>query len=63
MSSQVKYSFFTAMRKVTARNPMISIRNACAFDLSCSNQLMVANQNAHAFRPNSVVAKMMMSRS
>ena len=42
---------------------MISIRNAYAFDLSCSNQLMVANQNAHAFRRNSIVAKMKMSRS
>ena len=26
--------------------------------LSCSKQLMVANQNAHAFRPNSMIAKM-----
>ena len=63
MSSLVRYSFFTAMRTVTAGNPMIAIRKAHAFDLSCSNQLVVANQNAHAFRPNSIVAKMKMSRS
>ena len=25
-------------------------------DPSCPNQLMVANQNAHAFRPNSMIA-------
>ena len=35
-----------------------AIRNAHAFDPSCSDQLMVANQNAHAFRPNSTVANM-----
>ena len=58
MSSEVRYSFFTAMRTVTTMTPTIAIRNAHAFDLTCSNQLMVANQNAHAFRPNSVVAKM-----
>ena len=42
---------------------MIAIRNAHAFDLSCSNQLMVANQNAPAFRPNSIAAKKRMPRS
>ena len=60
MSSLVRYSFFTAMRTVTARNAMIAIRKAHAFDLSCSKQLMVANQNAHAFGPSSTVARMKM---
>ena len=46
MFLKMKYSFFTTMRMVTARNRMIVIRNAHAFP-SCSNQLMVANQNAH----------------
>ena len=55
-------SFFTAMRTVTARSPMIASRNAHAFDPSCSNQLMVADQNAHACRPNSIVAKKGMPR-
>ena len=63
MSLKMRYSFFTAMRTPTARSLMISIRNAYVFDLSFPNQLMVANQNAHAFRPNSIVAKMKMSRS
>ena len=36
MSSSVRYSFFTAMRKVTARNPMIAIRIVHALDLSSS---------------------------
>ena len=42
---------------------MIAIRNAHAFDPSSSNQLMVANQNAHAFRLNSIVVKNKMPRS
>ena len=42
---------------------MIAIRNTHAFDLSCSKQLMVANQDAHAFRPNSIVAKKRIPRS
>ena len=42
---------------------MIAIRNADAFDPSCSKQMIVANQNAHAFRPNSIVAKKRMPRS
>ena len=63
MSMKIRYSFLTAMRTVTARSPMIAIRNAHAFDLSCSKQLIVANQNAHAFRPNSIVAKKRMPRS
>ena len=42
---------------------MIAIRNAHAFDVSCSNQVMVAKQNAHAFRPNSMVAKRRMPKS
>ena len=42
---------------------MIAIRIVHAFDLSCSNQLMVANQNAHAFRPISIVTKKKMPRS
>ena len=63
MSLYVRCSFFTAMRTVTARKPMSSILNAHAFDLSCSNQLMVANQNALAFRLKFIVAKMKMSRS
>ena len=29
---------------------MIAIQSAYAFGLSCSNRLMVANQNAHAYR-------------
>ena len=29
---------------------------AHAFDLSCSNLLMISNQNTHAFRPNFLVA-------
>ena len=59
----MRYSFFTALRTVTARSPMMAIRNADAFYPSCSNQLMVANQNAHAFRPNSIVAKKRMPKS
>ena len=39
---------------------MIASLNALAFGLSCSNQLMVANQNAHAFGPSSTVARMKM---
>ena len=31
--------------------------------LSCSNQLMFSNQNTDAFRPNSIVAKMKVSKS
>ena len=34
----------------------IANRNTHAF-LSCSSKLMVANQSAHAFRPNSTIAK------
>ena len=45
------------MRRVTAKNLMIAIRIVNAVDLSCSNQ------NAHAFRSKSSVAKMKMSRS
>ena len=63
LQEKMRYSFFTAMRRVTATNPMIAIQNAHAFDPSCSNQLMVANQKAHAFRPNSIVAKKRMPRS
>ena len=40
---------------------MIVFRNAHEFDPSCSNQLMITNQNAHAFRLNSIVAKKRMS--
>ena len=53
----------------TAKNPMIAIQHADAFCPSCSNRLMVANQNAHSFGPSSTVARMkmkmmmMMSRS
>ena len=61
MFSQMRSSFVTVMRMVTAMNPTIAIRNDHAF-LSCSNQLMVANQNAHAFRPNSMIAKKRMPR-
>ena len=35
---------------------MIAIRNVHVLDLSCSNQLMISNQNTHAFRPNFIVA-------
>ena len=42
---------------------MIAIPNAHTFDPSCSNLLMVAHQNAHAFRPNSIVAKKRLPRS
>ena len=59
MSLKMKYAFFTAMRT----SPMLAIRNAHAFDLSCSKQLMVTNQNAHACRLNSIVAKKRMPRS
>ena len=52
----MRYSFFTATRMVTARNPMIAIRNAHALDLSCSNQLIIPNQNAHEFGPDSIGA-------
>ena len=61
MFLKMKYSLFTAILMVTAMNPMIAIRHADAF-VSCSNQLMVANQNAHAFRPNSMIAKKRMPR-
>ena len=50
MSLKMRYSLFSAMRTVTAKNPIIAIRYAHTFDPSCSNQLMVANQDAHAFR-------------
>ena len=49
-------SFCTAMGMVTARNPMIAIRSGHVSDLSCSNQLMISNQNTHAFHPNFIVA-------
>ena len=42
---------------------MNAIRIVHALDLSCSNQLTISNQNAHAFRPNSIVVKMKVSRS
>ena len=51
------------LRMVTASNPMIAIRIVHAMGLSCSNQLMSSDQNAHAFRPNSFVAKMKVSKS
>ena len=44
-------------------SPTIAIRSAHTFDLSCSSQLVVANQNAHASRPNSIVAENRMPRS
>ena len=50
-----------AMRTATARIPMIAIQNAHEFDPSWSNQKMVAHQNAHACRPNSILAKKMPS--
>ena len=40
MSSLVRYSFFTVIRLVTARNLMIAVRIVDAVDLSCSNQLI-----------------------
>ena len=40
---------------------MIAIRNVHAVGLSYSNQLMFSNQNAHAFRPDSIVSKMKVS--
>ena len=52
MSSWMRYSFFSAIRMVTVRNPMIAIRNVHVLDLSCSKQLVISNQNTHAFRPN-----------
>ena len=45
------------MRMVTAMSPTIAIQNAHALDPSCSNLLVVANQNTHAFGPNSILAK------
>ena len=57
MFSKMRSPFFTAMRMVTAVNPTIALGNAHAL-LSYSNQLMVVNQNAHAVRPNSMIAKM-----
>ena len=50
-------SFFIATRMVTAISPTIAIQNAHALDLSCSNLLVVANQNTHAFGPNSILAR------
>ena len=49
MSSLVRYSFFTVMRVMTAKKMMIAIRIVHAVGLSCSNQLMISNQNTHAF--------------
>ena len=48
MSLKVRYSFFTVMR-MTARNLVIAIRIVHAVGLSCSTQLMISNQNTHAF--------------
>ena len=42
---------------------MLAIRIVHALDLSCSNQVIFSNQNAHAFRWSSSVAKMKMSKS
>ena len=40
---------FTAMRTATGNNQMIAIQIAHAFGPSCSNRLMVGNENARAF--------------
>ena len=56
MSLWMRPSSLTAMRMVTAMNPTIAIQNAHAFDLSCPNRLVIANQNAHAIGPSSILA-------
>ena len=43
-----------------AMNPTIAIQNAHAFDVRCSNWLVIANKNAHAFGLSSSLASQMM---
>ena len=52
----------TAMRMVTVMNPTIAIQKAHAFDLSCPNRIVIANQNARAFGPSSILARKNMKR-
>ena len=49
-----------SLEKGDCQEPMIAIQNAHASGPSCSNQLMNANQIAHAFGPSSTVVRMKM---
>ena len=58
---KMRYPFFIVNWTVTARSPVSVIQSAHAFRLSCSNRLVTASQNTHAFCLSSTLVRQKMT--